>query len=73
MTNLDDNAAELLAELNELIQHCVSIELRIHKADVNRIVEVMEKHGFKYKVSWASMELTDFIVIDFWKKELLKK
>ncbi|MFF2090507.1 hypothetical protein [Paenibacillus sp. NPDC058174] len=73
MMNLDDNAGELLAELNELIQHCISIELRIHKADVDRIVQVMEKHGFKYKVSWASMELTDFIVIDFWKRELLKK
>jgi hypothetical protein len=34
---------------------------------------MMEHYGLKYKNSWASMELPEHTVIDFWKKELIKK
>jgi hypothetical protein len=68
--NTEDGAA--LQELNNIIQHAISMELRVPKPEAEHLIGIMETYGFKYKNSWASMELPDHLVLDFWKKELLK-
>ena len=68
-----EHTAEDINESLEIVKNALSMELRVSNADVDSTIKMMEKHGFKYKVSWASMELADHTVIDFWKKELIKK
>ncbi|SDN71514.1 hypothetical protein SAMN04487897_104176 [Paenibacillus sp. yr247] len=60
-------------ELITIINNCVSMELRVRKSEVESTIKKMEEYDFKYKNSWASMELADHIVIDFWKKDLIKE
>ncbi|MFF2481479.1 hypothetical protein [Paenibacillus sp. NPDC058071] len=69
MTEAD---AERLRELDYIIRHSVSLELRVPDSETKDVLVMMENYGFKYKVSWASMELKGYTVIDFWKKELVK-
>ncbi|OBZ16986.1 MULTISPECIES: hypothetical protein [Bacillales] len=70
---IQEHTAEEISELMTIVKNSLSMELRVSNADVENTIKMMEKHGFKYKVSWASMELADHTVIDFWKKELIKK
>ncbi|MDQ8735251.1 hypothetical protein [Paenibacillus sp. LHD-38] len=64
--------AEQISEWNMIVKNAVSIELRVSNAEVENTVRMMDKQGFKSKGSWASMELSDHTVINFWKKELIK-
>ncbi|WP_261306168.1 hypothetical protein [Paenibacillus andongensis] len=67
-----ENPNKELNELTTILANCVSMELRVKKSEVDMTVEKMEEYDFKYKNSWASMELADHVVIEFWKKDLLK-
>ncbi|MFX3633904.1 MAG: hypothetical protein ACE3L7_26475 [Candidatus Pristimantibacillus sp.] len=64
--------AEQINELAYIIKNSLSMELRVKNSEVDETINMMEKYGLKYKVSWSSMELSDHTVIDFWKKELIK-
>jgi hypothetical protein len=68
-----ENAIKQTNELTNIIKNCLSMELRVKNSEVKSIVKNMEEYGFKYKNSWASMELSDHTVIDFWKENLIKK
>ncbi|WP_169082970.1 hypothetical protein [Paenibacillus sp. PL91] len=70
---IQEHTAEEISELMSILKNSLSMELRVSNEEVQNTIAMMEKHGFKYKVSWASMELADHTVIDFWKKELIKK
>ncbi|WP_426445498.1 hypothetical protein ACP26L_19250 [Paenibacillus sp. S-38] len=59
-------------EALEILQQCISMELRVKSSEVGRTVGRMQEYGFQLKNSWASMELKDHTIIEFWKKELLK-
>jgi hypothetical protein len=65
-----DESVMITADI--ILQNAISMELRVKNTDVDTTIKTMEQYGFKYKNSWASMELSNYIVIDFWKKELLK-
>ncbi|MNI22848.1 hypothetical protein D3C73_764120 [compost metagenome] len=71
MTISEDDVKQL-NELTEIMKNSISMELRIKNSEVKNTVEIMKKYGLVYKNSWASMELEDHTVIDFWKKELIK-
>jgi Mn-dependent DtxR family transcriptional regulator len=58
--------------LKDFLKNVVSMELRVENSEVQNTIKMMESYGLIYKNSWASMELTDHTVIDFWKKELIK-
>ncbi|MBP1962833.1 hypothetical protein [Paenibacillus aceris] len=55
-----------------LIENALTMELRVENSNVDKIVKTMDGLGFKGKNSWASMQLPDHTVIEFWKKELIK-
>jgi hypothetical protein len=67
-----ENPNKELIELTTILTNCISMELRVKKSEVDMTLKKMEEYDFKYKNSWASMELADHVVIDFWKKDLLK-
>ncbi len=69
---LPENAAKQLDVLTNIMQNALSMELRVKSSEVDAIINNMEEYGFKYKNSWPSMELKDYTVLDFWKKELIK-
>lgn len=71
MTTTENPNKELI-ELTTILTNCISMELRVKKSEVDMTVKKMEEYDFKYKNSWASMELADHIVIEFWKKDLIK-
>jgi hypothetical protein len=58
--------------LRNIMKNVVSMELRVEKSEVKSTIELMDGFGLKYKNSWASMELSDHTVIDFWRKDLIK-
>jgi Mn-dependent DtxR family transcriptional regulator len=58
--------------LKDFLKNVVSMELRVENSEVQNTIKMMDSYGLIYKNSWASMELTDHTVIDFWKKELIK-
>jgi len=59
-------------EIKAFFEQVVSLELRVKKTDSKEAVEAMERFGLKYKNSWASMELKDHTVLEFWRKDLVK-
>ena len=67
-----ENSNKQLTELTTILNNCISMELRVRKSEVEMAVKKMEEYDFKFKNSWASMELADHIVIEFWKKDLIK-
>ncbi|NOU84702.1 hypothetical protein GC102_02780 [Paenibacillus sp. LMG 31460] len=67
-----ENSNKQLIELTTILNNCISMELRVRKSEVEMEVKKMEEYDFKFKNSWASMELADHIVIEFWKKDLIK-
>jgi hypothetical protein len=67
-----ENSNIQLNELTTILNNCISMELRVRKSEVEMAVKKMEEYDFKFKNSWASMELADHIVIEFWKKDLMK-
>ncbi|NOU72832.1 hypothetical protein GC098_15605 [Paenibacillus sp. LMG 31458] len=67
-----ENSNKQLIELTTILNNCISMELRVRKFEVEMEVKKMEEYDFKFKNSWASMELADHIVIEFWKKDLMK-
>lgn len=71
MTSFQSTVDEM-NEYSYIIKNALSIELRVDISKVDHIVEIMEDLGFKGKNSWASMQLSDHTVIEFWKKELIK-
>ncbi|MCZ8519608.1 hypothetical protein O9H32_08980 [Paenibacillus mucilaginosus] len=48
------------------------MELRVKTSEVDQTISRMQEYGFTFKNSWASMELKDYRIIEFWKKELVK-
>jgi hypothetical protein len=58
--------------LKNILKNVVSMELRVENSEVKNTIMMMDSFGLRYKNSWASMELSDYTVIDFWKKELIK-
>ncbi|RKP47894.1 hypothetical protein D7Z26_22025 [Cohnella endophytica] len=58
--------------LKNILNHVVSMELRVKNAEIKSTIEMMDGFGLRYKNSWASMELSDHTVIDFWRKDLIK-
>jgi hypothetical protein len=58
--------------LKNILENVISMELRVKNSEVENTKKTMDSFGLKYKNSWASMELSDHTVIDFWKKELIK-
>lgn len=58
--------------LKNILKNVVSMELRVKKSEVKDTIDLMDGFGLKYKNSWASMELEDHTVIDFWRKDLIK-
>lgn len=63
------------AELDTLIKmmaQVVSMELRVENAEVQSAIDRMDGYGLRYKNSWASMELADHTVVEFWRKDLFK-
>lgn len=67
-----ENAVKQFDELIYIIKNTLSMELRVENKEVNNVMKTMEDLGFKRKNSWASMQLADHTVIDFWRKELIK-
>lgn len=67
-----DQDANQLKELKNIIQHTISMEMRVKNEEVDAFLKCMEGYGFKFKNSWPSMELPEYTVIDFWQKELIK-
>jgi hypothetical protein len=67
-----ENANKQMNELKNIIENCISMELRVKNSEVDTTLKTMNEYGFKSKISWASMELSDHTVIDFWKKDLIK-
>jgi hypothetical protein len=72
MTNPEYDGKQM-SELSYILKSAVSMELRVKNSEIDTIITMMEHYGLKYKNSWASMELPEHTVIDFWKKELIKK
>ncbi|WP_419873188.1 hypothetical protein [Candidatus Pristimantibacillus sp. PTI5] len=70
--SINEFTDEQIHDWNAIVKSAVSMELRVSNADVQNTVKMMEKHGFKSKGLWASMELPEHTVINFWKKELIK-
>ncbi|WP_217595145.1 hypothetical protein [Cohnella sp. GbtcB17] len=63
------------AELERLLKmmgQVVSMELRVGNTDVQSAIDMMDGYGLRYKNSWASMELADHTVVEFWRKDLFK-
>jgi hypothetical protein len=58
--------------LKNILKNVISMELRVKNSEVESTIKTMDSFGLRYKNSWASMELSDHTVIDFWKKELIK-
>jgi len=58
--------------LQNILKNVISMELRVKTSEVKSTIEMMDGYGLRYKNSWASMELSDHTVIDFWKKDLVK-
>ncbi|MFK7691717.1 hypothetical protein [Paenibacillus sp. HJGM_3] len=69
---ISDRNPERLTELTDIIEHAISMELRVDNMEVEDTVARMEGYGFKFKNAWPSMELPDCTVIEFWRKELIK-
>jgi hypothetical protein len=42
-----------------ILQNAISMELRVKNTEVDTTIKTMEQYGFKYKNSWASMELSN--------------
>lgn len=59
-------------QLTHIIKNTLSMEVRVKNSEISNIIITMEDLGFKRKNSWASMQLPDHTVIEFWKKELIK-
>jgi hypothetical protein len=58
--------------LKNILKSVISMELRVENSEIDNTIKTMDSFGLRYKNSWASMELSDHTVIDFWKKELIK-
>ncbi|MDR6879945.1 hypothetical protein [Bacillus sp. 3255] len=71
MTNAELTANEA-NDYSYIIQHALTMELRVENTDVDKALKLMEDLGFKGKNSWASMQMSGHTVIEFWKKELTK-
>jgi hypothetical protein len=69
---IPEYAVRQINELTNIMKNCLSMELRVKNTEINSTIKMMEEYGFKSKISWASMELPDHTVIDFWKKDLIK-
>jgi hypothetical protein len=61
-----------LKQLTFIMNHAVSMELRVDNADVGTTVHLMEGMGFQRRNIWASVHLPNHSVIDFWRKELTR-
>ncbi|MFD2328969.1 hypothetical protein ACFSR7_06875 [Cohnella sp. GCM10020058] len=61
-----------LERLLKMMAQVVSMELRVGNADVQSAIDMMDGYGLRYKNSWASMELADHTVVEFWRKDLFK-
>lgn len=59
-------------KLTNIINNAISMELRVENSNVKNMLEIMDNLGFKSKNSWASMNIPNHTVIEFWKKDLLK-
>lgn len=69
---LSDHNGEKINELTNIMNNCMSLELRVENSQIENTIKIMDNYGFKKKVSWASMELSGHTVIDFWNKQLIK-
>jgi hypothetical protein len=58
--------------LKNILINVISMELRVKNSEIENTIKMMDNFGLGYKNSWASMELSDHTVIDFWKKGLIK-
>lgn len=67
-----EQVKDQLNELTNIMNNCMSMELRVENSQIEKTIKIMDGYGFKKKVSWASMERADHTVIDFWNKELIK-
>lgn len=59
-------------DLTNLMKNTLSIEVRVENSEIAHLIKKMEDLGFKTKNSWASVQLPDHTVLEFWKKELIK-
>ncbi|CAG7643927.1 hypothetical protein ACFQI7_09010 [Paenibacillus allorhizosphaerae] len=58
--------------LSKILQNTLSMEVRVENSEVADLMRIMDELGFKLKNSWASMQIPDNTVFDFWRKELVK-
>lgn len=69
---MDTSAINECTELSDLIKNTLSMEVRVENSAVTNLIGKMEDLGFKTKNSWASVQLPEHTVLEFWKKELVK-
>jgi hypothetical protein len=69
---IPEHALKQIEELTTILNNVVSMELRVKNTEVEATINMMDSYGLSYKNSWASMELSDHKVIDFWRKDLIK-
>jgi hypothetical protein len=69
---IPEHALKQIEELTNILKNVVSMELRVKNTEVKNTIKTMDSYGLRYKNSWASMELLDHTVIDFWNKDLIK-
>ncbi|MFH5185166.1 hypothetical protein ACHHV8_22395 [Paenibacillus sp. TAB 01] len=69
---MNTSAINECTELSDLIKNTLSMEVRVENSAVTNLIGKMEDLGFKTKNSWASVQLPEHTVLEFWKKELVK-